>query len=311
VDANNTYSTGVTVGGGTAFNNRQFYLLLELPSDVGNEVQSDAVQWDLKFEAIQARNNEDCGTVVQLPETSYIGYEDQLVDQPFSDFDYNDFGMFADITEIYSGGDLSKIEMTFEAEVREAGDDSDIHIKRTFGSGVTYDYTVTRPNHVSAGFETAAGTTNASGNLDITLFDTGEGDRVGNRVEITVENISGSVSQPSGSPRPDIAANNDLFAVYDPYLENRSTGTTIDIERVNDNVESGDLDGSGDGWDDQSDVPSIIVIPDAGFVPPAEGDPMPTKYAEFNDYYGDDSGDTDGDLDVNPGFDDWYLNPNP
>jgi len=58
--ADDTYSTGVTVGGGTAFNSRQFYLLLELPSEVGNEVQSDAVEWDLKFDAVQARNNSEC-----------------------------------------------------------------------------------------------------------------------------------------------------------------------------------------------------------------------------------------------------------
>jgi len=76
VDADNTYSTGVTVGGGTAFNTSQFYLLLELPADVGNQVQSDSVEWDLRFEAIQARNNSDCnltgdGADCECPEPSF------------------------------------------------------------------------------------------------------------------------------------------------------------------------------------------------------------------------------------------------
>ena len=36
-----------------------FYVLLELPTSVGNEVQSDSVEWDFVFDAVQSRNNDD------------------------------------------------------------------------------------------------------------------------------------------------------------------------------------------------------------------------------------------------------------
>jgi len=53
-------SSGVTVGGGTAFNTTSFYLLLWLPSSVGNVVQTDSVSWDTTFDAVQARHNDSC-----------------------------------------------------------------------------------------------------------------------------------------------------------------------------------------------------------------------------------------------------------
>jgi len=40
-----------------------FCLLLELPADVGNEVQTDSVAWDFVFDAVQSRHNE-CATPV-------------------------------------------------------------------------------------------------------------------------------------------------------------------------------------------------------------------------------------------------------
>jgi predicted ribosomally synthesized peptide with SipW-like signal peptide len=49
---------GALAGGVSTFS---FCLLLELPTDVGNEVQTDSVGWDFVFEAVQARHNE-CGT---------------------------------------------------------------------------------------------------------------------------------------------------------------------------------------------------------------------------------------------------------
>ena len=36
-----------------------FYLLLELPSNVGNVIQSDSVEWDFVFDAVQSRNTDE------------------------------------------------------------------------------------------------------------------------------------------------------------------------------------------------------------------------------------------------------------
>jgi hypothetical protein len=40
-------------------NSYDFYVLLELPTSVGNVVQSDSVQWDFVFDAVQSRNTDD------------------------------------------------------------------------------------------------------------------------------------------------------------------------------------------------------------------------------------------------------------
>jgi predicted ribosomally synthesized peptide with SipW-like signal peptide len=75
-EVHDTYGTedGVTLGApaegggpGVAFNERRFYLLLELPSEVGNEVQSDSFSFDLGFSAVQARNNDDCALPTETP----------------------------------------------------------------------------------------------------------------------------------------------------------------------------------------------------------------------------------------------------
>jgi predicted ribosomally synthesized peptide with SipW-like signal peptide len=56
-----TFDDGNTIAAETM--TFDFYLLLELPSDVGNVVQSDSVEWDFVFDAVQSRNNE-CDTPV-------------------------------------------------------------------------------------------------------------------------------------------------------------------------------------------------------------------------------------------------------
>jgi len=52
-----------TFGGGDAIadnvNAFDFYVLLELPTETGNEVQSDSVEWDFVFDAVQSRNTDD------------------------------------------------------------------------------------------------------------------------------------------------------------------------------------------------------------------------------------------------------------
>lgn len=65
-EAFETYNTGVTLGGsadpimvGTGENSVEFCLLLEIPTEVGNEIQGDSLSFDLVFQAEQSRNNDD------------------------------------------------------------------------------------------------------------------------------------------------------------------------------------------------------------------------------------------------------------
>ena len=59
------FATGVVLGGSSdpteveAGETVTEYLLLELPTDVGNEIQSDAIEFDLVFRTEQARNNDE------------------------------------------------------------------------------------------------------------------------------------------------------------------------------------------------------------------------------------------------------------
>ena len=70
------FATGVVIGGpadplevGSGDDAIKRYLLLELPVDVGNEVQSDAIEFDLVFDALQVRNNDGFD-----PSSSLVGY---------------------------------------------------------------------------------------------------------------------------------------------------------------------------------------------------------------------------------------------
>ncbi|MBS3761398.1 SipW-dependent-type signal peptide-containing protein [Halodesulfurarchaeum sp.] len=65
-EAFGTYNTGVTLGGsdepmivGSGEDSGEFCLLLEVPSEVGNEIQGDSLSFDLVFQAEQSRNNDD------------------------------------------------------------------------------------------------------------------------------------------------------------------------------------------------------------------------------------------------------------
>jgi len=70
------FATGIVIGGpadplevGSGDDAIKRYLLLELPVDVGNEVQSDAIEFDLVFDALQVRNNDGFD-----PSSSLVGY---------------------------------------------------------------------------------------------------------------------------------------------------------------------------------------------------------------------------------------------
>ena len=143
--------------------------------------------------------------------------------------------------------------------------------------------------------------------LDVVLFDT---DHFGqdNTVTLSVEITSGSVSPPTTSLRQDVEANNALFEVYDPYMVNRSQGTTIDLGTIQDDVVQSEIGGGPvEGTWTESDVPNIIVVPDTNFVPPEESETITGAYPEFDDYYGSDG--TEDTLSLNTAYDDWYTNP--
>ncbi|QAU13656.1 VWA domain-containing protein [Halorubrum sp. BOL3-1] len=56
-DVWDTFDTGDAIADET--NSFDFYVLLELPTETGNEVQSDSVEWDFVFDAVQSRNTDD------------------------------------------------------------------------------------------------------------------------------------------------------------------------------------------------------------------------------------------------------------
>ena len=56
-DVWDTFSGGDAIADNT--NSFDFYVLLELPVETGNEVQSDSVEWDFVFDAVQSRNTDN------------------------------------------------------------------------------------------------------------------------------------------------------------------------------------------------------------------------------------------------------------
>jgi len=56
-DVWNTFDGGDAIADETQ--SYDFYLLLELPAEVGNVVQSDSVEWDFVFDAVQSRNTDE------------------------------------------------------------------------------------------------------------------------------------------------------------------------------------------------------------------------------------------------------------
>ena len=56
-DVWDTFESGDAIADDT--NSFDFYVLLELPVETGNEVQSDSVEWDFVFDAVQSRNTDD------------------------------------------------------------------------------------------------------------------------------------------------------------------------------------------------------------------------------------------------------------
>jgi hypothetical protein len=211
---------------------------------------------------------------IEWPEdgTAYIGYEDREA----GDFDYNDFGMNMHVLETYQGGCLKIIDMDFESVEHKAGDKHDIHIKRTLDGSVSYTYSITRST-TAQGTETA-GSGSGSGDFDIVLFDS-QYFTAGDTVEIVVTVTGGCELYPSvTSPRWDVAANNNLFAYYDPWMNDRSIGN---VERHINDWQAATTRLPTQGYD----VPYIIVVPVTDWPAPNEAQTITGPHPNFDDYY--------------------------
>lgn len=213
-----------------------------------------------------------CPTVTWPEEgTGYIGYEDRAN----GDYDYNDFGMNMAIEETYSGGCLSSIHMEFESVQHIAGDNHDIHIKRTLDGGTSYAYTIVRST-AAQGNETAAGSSSGSGDFDIVLFDSRYytvDDTV--TIDITITSGCEAYSPPSSGPRCDL---DPVFAFYNPYMYDTTTGQTHGIDK---------WQSAGSRLPDSGtyDVPYILVVPVTDWSVPNENQTITGPYPDFDDYY--------------------------
>lgn len=240
------------------------------PSE-NNEAAYGCTSADSQYQ-VHFTSSETSEQTVRFPEegNAYIGYEDATG----ADFDYNDFGMYMFIEEVYVDDCLTEINMEFWSVVKRSGGSHAIHILRTLSEGTGYNYTITR-TYTAQGEETPA-VTNAvgQGDFDIVLFDSDY--FASNIVTIHIEVTSGC--EPYGSevppPRWDL---DSIWINYDPYMDYR----TMYVERHIDDWEPAESPLPTTGYD----VPYILVVPVDGWLPPAEGQVITAPYPDFDDYY--------------------------
>jgi hypothetical protein len=272
---------------------------------------------------------QDCQCIVRFPETgnAYIGYEDWIN----GDFDYNDYGMYFSVEEIYIGpcgnGLLSEVIMTFEAAIFDSGMRHLIHIATPFTG--SYTYTVSRPDAPaypnvltlwdgSTGQETPAGNYSGSGDLDVVLFNTAKYNWPQKQINETVIvhvvlDTPESRPTPATPPRAYNVGSGDfydlppLMANYDPWeigtLFPPPNGSLFHIEdtQVIADTTSQKTYCCGTIIPVDTEVPMILVVPNTDWIPPYEDTTITGPYHLFDDFY------TTG----SPA--DWYntLNPNP
>jgi hypothetical protein len=213
-------------------------------------------------------------SIVTFPEegNAYIGYEDRTA----GDFDYNDFGMNMFVQETYVSGCLSEISMTFESVKHLAGDNHDIHIKRTLSSDTEYEYTIMRTTTAQGNEDPEVTEATSSGDFDIVLFDSyyyTYGDTVTIFIKITA---CDDFYNPSPTPpRWDL---DPIWAYYDPWMYDRSWGPN---------------DWHIDDWQPATialptqgyNVPYILVVPYSNWPAPVESQTITGPYPDFDDYY--------------------------
>jgi len=242
--------------------------------------------------------------VVEYPITgsAYIGYEDW----GNGDFDYNDFGMKFSVIEVYRVTDdhyLIELRMNFTAVVYDSGLNHYIHIKRPLNGG--YNYTVTRDSAESG--EKPAGVYSGSGDLDITLFNSTKYNWPEKEIDETViiyvvledpELNPKEVLEPPRSFAPlgtlfyDLEA---LMANYDPWIDVDTDGVEWHIEDTQIISNTSNQKHTDDIIDEAVEVPFILVVPYADWIPPFEDTTINGPYQYFEIFY------TTG------AHDDWYI----
>ena len=219
-------------------------------------------------------DDSDVASIIFFPVAgnAYVGYEDRTA----GDFDYNDFGMNMEVTEVYTNNCLDSIDMTFTSVVKQAGDVHDIHITRILDSGTTYDYTITR-SVPATGTETPAGSGSDSDDLDIILFDSASfvaGKEVSAHIDITGGCEAFVI--PS-APRCDL---DPVFNFYDPWMKDRTIGTPNERHILDVQPATSELGSTG------YDVPYILVVPAFNWPAPDESNTINNAAeAESGDWY--------------------------
>ena len=244
---------------GTIIDSAEVYACdsIDLDSTPGNYDPADPVATD--------EDDSDSASIIFFPEAgnAYIGYEDRQN----GDFDYNDFGMNMELTEVYKNNCLASIDMKFTSVAHKAGDSHDIHIERLFDEETYYDYQISRTTAAS-GTETSAGSYTGQGDFDIILFDS-HSYSYEDVVTIHIDITSGceEFTIPT-APRWDL---DPVFALYNPYMFDRTVTVTRNI---------------GD-WQAFTgiQVPYILVVPYEDWPAPGEGVTITTVYDKFDDYY--------------------------
>jgi hypothetical protein len=294
--------TGKTVEDGTQIHPNErvsLELYIEIPQN--NDYQGKSGSFTFEMGIIQWTDPCDeeipPPDIVRFPEvgTAYIGYEDRPTG---SDFDYNDFGMNMEIEEMYADGVLESIYMKYTSVVNRAGDKHDIHIFRSLNGDYTYN--ITRSD-AATGTETPEVTIESgSDDFDIVLFDTdrwpnNDGQVMGQWVEIEItidsDNEENLLTDFVGG-NPDRWDLDDMFRLYDPWMNNRGHGNQIYIDSWQDAASPLPLES-----DDDFDVPYIIVVPVTDWDAPDEGQVITIPYPDFDEYYRTEDAQ----------YEDWYI----
>ncbi len=272
-----------------------------ISTEVGNEIQSDELSFDIIFNAYQRRHQDDNPCIPEIERypgtgTAYIGYEDWYN----GDFDYNDFGMRFRVKEEYNkDNNLIGLEMHFNAIIYDSGADHHIHIMRPLVGD--YTYTVDRIGTSAIGPETPEGVYRGSEDLDVLLFDTAKYSWPEKNMTENV-NITVRLDRPDLNPKDTLtpprsftADNGDTFydvagimSNYDPW-EDPYTGIPAGSEFHIENTQEIESTSNQKNTDEiipvDTKLPFILVVPDPYWIPPYEDTTITGPYGYFDNFY--------------------------